>query len=78
MSDSERLRRAVRAQRFYVTLPHKIDQAVKEAAEIIDLKLEREKRRPEYSEELKGQTPLGGYMQIKSRFNNDEDPDPAA
>lgn len=78
MSDPKRLRRAVRAQRFYVTLPHKIDQAIKGATEIIDLKLEREKRRPEYSEELKGQTPLGGYMQIKSRFNNDEDPDPAA
>lgn len=78
MSDSERLRRAVRARKFYVTLPHKIDRAIEEAAEVIDLELEREKRRPEFSEELKGETPLGGFMQIKSRFNDDEDPDPAA
>lgn len=78
LSDAERLHRAVRAQKFYATLPSKIDRAIEEASEVIDLELEREKRRPEYSEELKGQTPLGGYMQIKSRFNDDEDPDPAA
>jgi hypothetical protein len=78
LSDAERLHRAVRAQKFYATLPSKIDRAIEEASEVIDLELEREKRRPKYSEELKGQTPLGGYMQIKSRFNDDEDPDPAA
>lgn len=78
LSDARRLHRVVCAQKFYATLPHKLDQAVEEAAELIDLELERQKRRPEFTEQKDGETPLGGFMQIKSPFNNDEDPDPAA
>ena len=77
MSDGERLRRAIQARKFYATLPQKIDQAVDNAAEIIDLELERQKRRPKFTEQEQGETPLGGFMRIQS-LHNDDDPDPAA
>jgi len=77
MSDGKRLRRAIQARKFYATLPHKIDQAVDDAAEIIDLELERQKRRPRFTEQEQGETPLGGFMRIQSP-HNDDDPDPAA
>jgi len=77
MSDGERLRRAVQARKFYATLPHKIDQAVQDAAEVIDLELERQKRQPRFTEQEHGKTPLGGFIRIQSPHNED-DPDPAA
>lgn len=77
LSDGERLRRAVQARKFYATLPHKLDQAVQDAAEIIDLELERQQRRPRFTEQEDGETPLGGFMRIQSP-HNDDDPDPAA
>jgi len=77
MSDGERLHRAVQARKFYATLPHKIDQAVEDAAELIDLELERQKRRPRFTEQEDGDTPLGGFMRIQSPHHDDE-PEPAA
>lgn len=71
------MRRAVQARKFYATLPHKLDQAVQDAAEIIDLELERQQRRPRFTEQEDGETPLGGFMRIQSP-HNDDDPDPAA
>lgn len=71
------MRRAVQARKFYATLPHKLDQAVQDAAEIIDFELERQQRRPRFTEQKDGETPLGGFMRIQSP-HNDDDPDPAA
>lgn len=61
--------------KFHATLPYKIDHAVDLAAEIIDLELEREKRRPKFTEQKDGETPLGGEMRIQSPWN-DDDPEP--
>ncbi len=71
------MRRAVQARKFYATLPHKLDNAVNDAAEVIDLELERNKRRAKFTEDKQGKTPLGGFMRIQSP-HNDDDPDPAA
>lgn len=83
MGDGERLRRAIQARKFYATLPHKIDQAVEDAAELIDLELERQKRRPKFTGQENGDTPLGGFIRIQSSHvedssHHDDDPDPAA
>jgi len=67
----------VQARKFYATLPNKLDNAVSEAAEVIDLELERSKRRAKFTEEQQGETPLGGFMRIQSP-HDDDDPNPAA
>jgi hypothetical protein len=54
-----------------------LDQAIDEAAEVIDLELERQKRKPQVTEQEEGDTPLGGFIRIQSP-NHDDDPDPAA
>jgi hypothetical protein len=54
-----------------------LDQAIGEAAEVIDLELERQKRKPQVTEQKEGDTPLGGFIRIQSP-NYDDDPDPAA
>lgn len=69
------MRRAIARQKFYATLPHKIDSQVGKVADVIDMELERTKRRPKYTEELEGDTPLGGYMRLTHDFD-DDDPDP--
>jgi hypothetical protein len=71
------MRRAIQRQEFHATLPAKLDAEVERVAEIIDFQLERHKRRPVYSEDLEGDTPLGGPMQSSYNFD-DDDPDPAA
>jgi len=60
-----------------------LDQAIDEAAEVIDLELERQKRKPQVTEQEKGDTPLGGFIRIQSSHiedssHHDDDPDPAA
>lgn len=67
----------MQARKFYATLPNKLDNAVSEAAEVIDLELERSKRRAKFTEEQQGETPLGGFMRIQSP-HDDDDPNPAA
>jgi len=67
----------VQARKFYATLPNKLDNAVSEAAEVIDLELERSKRRAKFTEDQQGETPLGGFMRIQSP-HDDDDPNPAA
>ena len=71
----EKVRRAIQRQKFYATLPHKIDAEVSKVAEVIDMELERIKRRPKYTEELQGDTPLGGEMRLTYDFD-DDDPEP--
>jgi hypothetical protein len=56
-------------------LPSKLDAEVGKAAEVIDMELERFKRRPEYSEQLQGDTLLGGEMRLTYHFD-DDDPEP--
>lgn len=73
------MRRWIQRRKFHATLPAKIDYAVDMAADIIDLQVEREKRRPRFTETLPGDTPLGGEMRIQSPWsNNDDDPEPPA
>ena len=67
----------MQARKFYATLPNKLDNAVSEAAEVIDLELERSKRRAKFTEDQQGKTPLGGFMRIQSP-HDDDDPNPAA
>jgi hypothetical protein len=75
MTPLERVRRAIERQKFYATLPHKLDAEVDKAADVIDLELQRIKRRPQYTEEPLGETPLGGEMQLSHNFD-DDDPEP--
>ena len=59
MSNAERLQRYAQAQKFYATLPHKIDESVEEyLAAIEDAQLAEW----EFWEKLDGETPLGGEM----------------
>lgn len=44
-------------------------------ADVIDMELERTKRRPRYAVELQGDTPLGGEMRLTHDFD-DDDPEP--
>lgn len=71
----ERVRRAIQRQKFYAVLPHKLDAEVSKMGDVIDLELQRLKRRPKYREELLGDTPLGGEMRLSHDFDDDE-PDP--
>lgn len=75
MTPLERVRRAVQRQKFYATLPHKLDAEIGKVADVIDLELQRIKRRPQYTEELLGDTPLGGEMRLSHDFD-DDDPEP--
>ena len=75
MTNLERVRRAIQRQKFYATLPHKLDAEVDKVADVIDLELQRIKRRPQYTEELLGETPLGGEMRLSHNFD-DDDPEP--
>lgn len=76
-TNGERIQRAIEARKFYAVLPQRLDQAVDEAAEVIDLELERQKRKPQVTEQEEGETPLGGFIRIQSP-HHDDDPDPAA
>jgi len=75
MTPMERVRRAIQRQKFYATLPHKLDAEVGKVADVIDLELQRIKRRPQYTEELLGETSLGGEMRLSHDFD-DDDPEP--
>ena len=72
MSNAERLRRYAQTQKFYATLPHKIDESVEEYLTAIEDALEAEW---EFWEELDGETPLGGAMGVKSNLINDDTPE---
>ena len=59
MSNAERVQRYAQVQKFYATLPHKIDESVDEyLAAIEDAQLAEW----EFWEKLDGETPLGGPM----------------
>lgn len=72
----KKIRQEIQKRKFYATLPIEIDYAVDMAADIIDLQIEREKRRPKLTEKLSGDTPLGGEIRIQSPFVNNDDPEP--
>ena len=59
MSNAERLRRYAQTQKFYATLPHKIDESVEEYLAAIE---EAQEAEWEFWEKLDGETPLGGPM----------------
>ena len=66
MSNAERLRRYAQTQKFYATLPYKIDESVEEyLAAIEDAQL----KEWEFWEELEGETPLGGEMRVSHKSN---------
>ena len=67
MSNAERLRRYAQTQKFYATLPHKIDESVEEYLAAIEDAQEAEW---EFWEKLDGETPLGGPMGVKSKLIN--------
>ncbi len=58
---ADKIRRAINDQKFYATLPHKIDNAVEEYLDADEVELES---RWESWEELDGETPLGGAMGV--------------
>lgn len=55
------IRRAINDQKFYATLPHKIDNAVEEYLAATEEAYEAEW---EFWEEQDGETPLGGTMGV--------------
>ena len=59
MSNAERLRRYAQTQKFYATLPYKIDESVEEYLAAIE---EAQEKEWEFWEKLDGETPLGGEM----------------
>ena len=72
MSNAERLRRYAQAQKFYATLPHKIDASVEEYLTAIE---EADQMEWEFWESLDGDTPLGGAMGVKSNLINNDTPE---
>ena len=72
MSNAERLQRYAQTQKFYATLPHKIDASVEEYLAAIE---EAEELEWEFWEELDGETPLGGTLGYKSNLINDNTPE---
>ena len=72
MSNAERLQRYAQTQKFYATLPHKIDESVEEYLTAMEDALEAEW---EFWEQLDGETPLGGAMGVKSNLINDDTPE---
>jgi len=68
MSNAERLRRYAETQKFYATLPHKIDESVEEYLTAIE---EAQEAEWEFWEKLDGETELGGPMGLKSNLIND-------
>jgi hypothetical protein len=67
MSNAEKVRRYAQTQKFYATLPHKIDESVEEYLASVDEALIAEW---EFWEELDGDTPLGGTMSVSYKNNN--------
>ncbi len=59
MSNAERLQRYAQAQKFYATLPHKIDDSLEEYLAAIE---EAQEAEWQFWEQLDGDTPLGGAM----------------
>jgi len=63
----------IRAKKFYATLPHKLDAAEQEYLKALDETLAPEW---EFSEQLEGETPLGGEMRVKlksvTNLNNND------
>ena len=59
MSNAERLRRYAQTQKFYATLPYKIDESVEEYLAAIE---EAQEKEWEFWEKLDGETALGGPM----------------
>ena len=55
------MRRWAQERKFYATLPHKLDRAEEEYLKALDESLTPEW---EYTEELEGDTPLGGEMRV--------------
>jgi len=72
MSNAERLQRYAQTQKFYATLPHKIDASVEEYLAAIE---EAEELEWEFWEQLDGETPLGGALGYKSNLINDNTPE---
>ena len=72
MSNAERLQRYAQTQKFYATLPHKIDASVEEYLAAIE---EADEAEWEFWESLDGETPLGGAMGVKSNLINDDTPE---
>ena len=70
LSVSHGVPQLVRVSRHVVVLGE-----VDKVADVIDLELQRIKRRPKYTEELLGETPLGGEMRLSHNFD-DDDPEP--
>ena len=65
MSNAERLQRYAQTQKFYATLPHKIDASVEEYLAAIE---EADELEWEFWEKLDGETPLGGSMGVRSNL----------
>ena len=80
----DRLHRWARDRKFDATLKPRLDQEVQRVSEIIDLAVERERRRPEikHEEPTPEQTGdsrlLGGPMSISSPWDDDPEPPSAA
>lgn len=66
------MRRYAQTQKFYATLPHKIDASVEEYLAAIE---EADEAEWEFWEQLDGETPLGGAMGVKSNLINDDTPE---
>ena len=59
--DGGRAGRSIRARKFYATLPNKLDKAEKEYLDQVT----EEEPTSEFTEELDGETLLGGMMRRK-------------
>ena len=70
-SPYEKLQRLIRAKKFYATLPHKLD-----AAEAQWHAAQPKSKDFQFTEELEGETPLGGEMRVKlksvTNLNNND------
>ena len=58
----------IQTQKFYATLPHKIDASVEEYLAAIE---EADEKEWEFWEKLDGETPLGGEMRLSSNLIKD-------
>ena len=71
-SQLEEAQRAINAQKFYATLPHKIDNEVEEYLAAIEEATEAEW---EFWEQQDGETALGGAMGLSSNLIKDNTPE---
>ena len=62
----------MQTQKFYATLPYKIDESVEEYLTAIEDAQEKEW---EFWEQLDGETPLGGEMRLSSNLIKDNTPE---